>query len=212
MNKNFNLLTDRWIPVKETKRSPTTLVSVAALFSHRDHIYGIDANPFLWSAIQRMLCGLHIKDNPLTDYNWSLYSPECWLQQQFEAADDCGTTTARYLAFADENAVAWNPKCKECSTDQMAAQALVQAYFSDRQGIKNAVKSPIKAGGSGAALPHIGRTSLFKVGASIGEFLQLNCEGLSNDVGDFLLHQWRQIQVRSPEQIIIAAGLPYKGD
>jgi hypothetical protein len=212
MENNFSLLTDRWIPIKETSNSPTSLVSLQTFWDNKDRIYDVDGNPFLWTAIQRLLCGLYIKRKPIAEYNWSLYSPDCFLQQHFEAAADCGTTTERYLRFADENAVAWTPKGKECSDDVTAAQALVQAYFSDRQGIKNAVKSPIKAGGSGASIPQIGSTSLFRVGKTYGEFLRLNCDGLSDAVGDYLLHQWRQIQVRSPNQIIVAAGLRYAGE
>lgn len=211
MNKNFSLLNDPWLPINRSPGAKKELVSLQQVWEENWKIYDIDANPFLWTAIQRLLCGIYIKGEP-SDYNWDLYSPDCFLQAHFEAADDCGTTTAQYLAFADDNAVAWSPKCKECGTDYGAAQALVQAYFSDRQGIKNSVKSALKAGSSGAGLPHIGKTSLFKTADNLGGFLIRNCAGLSEEVGDFLLYPWRQIQVRSPDQIIIAAGLPYKGE
>jgi hypothetical protein len=206
----FSLLKDKWIPIVLLPSFNTAgdgidaIASLEEVISQQNRIV-LGGSPFLWLSLWRLLAALRIDDGLLSQSPWTLDKNP--LLSKFECSSE-GTRADDFLNLVDGNSVAWNcPSSKELPP-RTIAQAMVQAYFSDRAGIKARVEGFSM---SGASPPHLGKTSVFRYGATLGEMLDLNIDpAWGEDEYQFLMHKWRQVKVEG-DRIVVAANLHYKG-
>lgn len=164
------------------------------LWRSRCELSDIGGNEFLWSSVWRFLCGIQSNDGQLPEIEWAT---------EFGAKKYVNPRA--YLKFADANSPRFDPTVNDSLTEVEYCQAVVQAWFSDRPGLK--ARAP-GFGSSGVSPSHIGKTSFIPWGQSLGESLEMI--PTSSHWTEFYLFQWRQIEV-SGDGMAIAPYYRYSG-
>jgi hypothetical protein len=205
----FSLLTDDWIPVVQQRGLPESLCSIKWLLTNAGSVHTLGGNPFLWTAVFRLLAALKIDGSLLNTAPWELN------QNPFLREFDCPEKSAKpasiFLGLMDGNSVAWNclAHMREGDSLETIAQALIQTYFSDRFGLKAQVAG---FSVSGSSPPHIGKTSILRYGETVEELLERNVDPAWGQAEyEFLMHPWRQIKIIG-DRMIVAANKPYDGE